>query len=169
MQVHPLREGNGLWSHPEAPSLGNVRKDPRWGLSGFLKKVHCIKMKRKTGCEGTFCGRRSLRCHHGEKDSRGRSHQQPSRAAQAFSSTSALTKPSSFSGTTARGAPVSLLPSGLLQSEVPQPARETQPPLSESPGNICRKTPPSRGTLPRGSGSAAGSAAATRTQLARHH
>ena len=74
---------------------------------------------------------------------------------QAFSSTSALTDPSSFSKIKNRVPAMFLLLSGLLQSEVPQPTRETQPPLSESPGNICRKTPPSRGTLPRGSESAA--------------
>ncbi|XP_036919431.1 probable histone-lysine N-methyltransferase PRDM7 isoform X8 [Sturnira hondurensis] len=58
-------------------------------------------------------------------------------------------------GTKARGSPMSLLLSGLLHSEIPQPTRETQSSLSDSPGNICKKTPPSRGTLSRGSESAA--------------
>ncbi|KAM5320124.1 histone-lysine N-methyltransferase PRDM7-like [Glossophaga mutica] len=42
-----------------------------------------------------------------------------------------------------RDPPVSLLLSGLLQSEIPQPTRETQSSISEPPRNICRKTPPS--------------------------
>ncbi|KAM5319126.1 histone-lysine N-methyltransferase PRDM9-like isoform 6-T6 [Glossophaga mutica] len=56
--------------------------------------------------------------------------------------------------TKARGAPVSLLLSGLLQSEIPWPTYETQSSLSDSPGNICKKTAPSTGTLSRGSESA---------------
>ncbi|XP_036916790.1 probable histone-lysine N-methyltransferase PRDM7 [Sturnira hondurensis] len=56
--------------------------------------------------------------------------------------------------TKARGAPMSLLLSGCLHSEIPRPTCETQSSLSGSPGNICKKTPPSRGTLPRGSESA---------------
>ncbi|XP_053514914.1 histone-lysine N-methyltransferase PRDM9-like isoform X4 [Artibeus jamaicensis] len=58
-------------------------------------------------------------------------------------------------GTKARGAPMSLLLSGLLQSEIPQPTRETQSSLSDSPGNICKKTPPQKGALSRASESAA--------------
>ncbi|XP_066228955.1 histone-lysine N-methyltransferase PRDM7-like isoform X6 [Saccopteryx leptura] len=57
--------------------------------------------------------------------------------------------------TTAKNTPMSLLLSGLLQSEIPQPTCGTQSPLSNSPRNICKKTPPIRVSLPRGSKSAA--------------
>ena len=139
----------------ENPQSGQYEQRPLMWAFWSSEEGALHKRRRKIVCEWTLCERQSLRCHHSENESWGRSHQETSRAAQAFSSTSALTEPFSFSGTKARGAPMSLLLSGLLQSEVPQPTRETQPPLSESPGNICRKTPPSRGTLPRGSESAA--------------
>ncbi|XP_036915364.1 probable histone-lysine N-methyltransferase PRDM7 [Sturnira hondurensis] len=60
-----------------------------------------------------------------------------------------------MSGIKARGAPMSLLLSGLLQSELPQPTHEIQSSLSESPRNICKNTAPSRGTMPRRSESSA--------------
>ncbi|XP_066106776.1 histone-lysine N-methyltransferase PRDM7-like [Saccopteryx bilineata] len=57
--------------------------------------------------------------------------------------------------TTARDTPMSLLLSGLLQSEITKPTCGTQSPLSYSPRNICKKIHPIRGSLPRGSKSAA--------------
>ncbi|EFB15138.1 hypothetical protein PANDA_016566, partial [Ailuropoda melanoleuca] len=57
--------------------------------------------------------------------------------------------------TKARDPSMSFLLSGLLQSEIPQPTFGTQSPFSDPLTKICKRTFPTRGSLPRPSESAA--------------
>ncbi|KAM7225344.1 hypothetical protein CapIbe_023321 [Capra ibex] len=51
--------------------------------------------------------------------------------------------------TEAQDPPMCLLLPCLLQSEIPQPTCPTQSPLSDPPETICKRPPPTRGSLPR--------------------